>query len=1380
MGSPGDADTGNATKVENDVGQKCSQTDDRKAHMGYEEKNANIDYSATSAAPEVESDVRQKCEQENPYANANLLVRELYTYLSGIMTLGSKRPLLTTDLWSVSPDVDARVLSDLVGTAWKKEVAAKGASASLLRVLTSVFGFQYFLTTFLAIAEYTAGLLEPFFVSKLLEVLTDADETGDYDASAAWGYALAFASVALLRAYLHHPVFFRGQLMGMKIRVACVGLIYDKLLHLHNEDLAATTTGHMVNLIGNDTERFDQALPFLLFLVVGPMKTAAVTYLLYDKFGASSLVGLAFLLLLAPLQFLMSRVYTALRMKTTKITDQRVKLTNELITGIRLIKMYAWELPFSKAVLTEREREASNLRATSNVRAFNQGMTYSMSPLTMFIIISVYVHTTDNRLRTSDVFPAIMYLNVLRMSVGIFIPEAIKNGSEALVSVRRIQAFLLNRDHSFPAVSATPLDACVSLRNVSATWPFAAEDEARKKKGVGKTGKDPRPDKITGKKDPLKESSAGPKLPVLSHVNFTVAKGEFVAVTGPVGAGKSSLLSVILKELPVSAGSVQVAEPPTVASQEVWISSDTVRSNILFGRTFDAARYAAVVHACCLQTDFEQFEHGDATVIGERGITLSGGQRARISLARACYEGGRFFLLDDPLSAVDSIVAKQLFDRCFCDYLRGTTRVLITHQHHFLPRCDRVFELAGGTLTETTHAKPPLEPNAAGSNGGGRRADTGETEKNGDNAAKCADDAEETGRNGEPAVELAATVVGAKGAGPAAGSLSQEDRSVGAVGLATYWSYVRHAGILMCVVYLVCSVGAQAMFITTDYWLSRWAGEEEGQEKDEAFRYKYYAGFLGASVLLSFARSFVFFNAAISAGTSLHASMFSSVVRSPVRFFDTNPSGRVLNRFSKDMGQLDELLPWILIDAIQCGLLCFGGVVLVSVLNPWVLVIIAPLTAAFVFLRRYFVASAREIRRLEALQRSPLYASFSEGIAGLHTIRAYRRTGHFLRKYQAAQNDHSSAFFLFVACNRWLGFRLDLLSWVFISAVAIACVVARDSVSPADAALSLTYATFLAGSFQWATRQSAEAENQMTAAERIRAYTRLPGEPSCTVDPVHVPEDWPAKGEIAVRGFSLRYSAELPLVLDSLTFSVAAGEKVGVVGRTGAGKSSIMQALFRLVEAERGEILIDGVPTAAVPLPKLRAALSVIPQDPILFTGTLRYNLDPFGACAGDADLWSALRAVEMEPAIAAAGGGLDQRVSEGGKNFSVGQRQLLCLARTLLRHNRILVMDEATANVDPATDAVIQRTVRKRFAACTVITIAHRLHTVIDCDKILVLDAGKVAAFGRPHDLLQDGGNLLAKYVNETGAEEAASLRSIAEGAAARPLGGAVDSAPY
>jgi ATP-binding cassette, subfamily C (CFTR/MRP), member 4 len=1067
------------------------------------------------------------------------------------------------------------------------------------------------------------------------------------------------------------------------------------------------------------------------------------------------------------------------RLKTAIRTDERVRLMNEIIQGIQVIKMYAWEKPFAALVELARRKEVRVIRYVSYIRGIILSFIMFTTRVSVFISLIAFA-LLGNVVTAKQAFMITAYYNILRPTMTIFFPQGIGQLAETIVSVRRIEKYMLydeiknqkkgamsdNEGGDKPAGSKNHSE--LNELTVSGSEQSTITKNVPEKELLDSSNENEKAP-VNGSTQHLSETGVMvqnlkakwvPESPeyTLNDVNLHVQPGTLVAVIGPVGSGKTSLLQTILGELTPESGSIAVNGVISYASQEPWLFSATVRQNILFGLPMERDRYRQVVKKCALERDFQLFSHGDKTIVGERGVSLSGGQKARISLARAVYRRAAVYLLDDPLSAVDSHVGKHLFDKCMREYLRGKIVILVTHQLQYLQHADQIVILDHGrvkavgtydSLRETglDFAKLLAEPSddEAGSRSGSVRRNSS-TRLNRQNSESSVHSAEETGVDETNVTQL-----------------NEEKRQVGKIGLELYTNYFKAGGgLFIFIILLSFFVVSQFLASAGDYFLSYWVkkaaerspvlnetnfevernftdsvaavfsrqtrettnGFDDFIESaktfvetliaDENFDVYVFSFITIATVLVTLWRSFMFFNVAMRASKNLHNKMFVGITHASMYFFNTNPSGRILNRFSKDMGQIDEILPSIMIDVIQIFLSLLGIVVVVGIVNPYFLIPTVLVGILFYYMRTFYLLTSRSIKRMEATTRSPIYSHLAATLNGLSTIRAFGAERILVKEFDNHQDLHSGAFYLFIATSRAFGFYLDVCSVLYIAIITLSFFVFPTD--GGNVGLAITQALGLTGMVQWGMRQSAELENTMTAVERVVEYESVDPEGELeSAEDQRPPKTWPAEGRIKFDKVSLRYSPEAGTdnVLRELEFDIQPTEKVGIVGRTGAGKSSIINALFRLSYTE-GPIIIDMRDTKTIGLHDLRSRISIIPQEPVLFSGTLRYNLDPFEEYADD-KLWRALSDVKLREMVKELPQGLSSKISEGGSNFSVGQRQLVCLARAILRENKILVMDEATANVDPQTDALIQTTIREKFADCTVLTIAHRLHTVSD-----------------------------------------------------------------
>ncbi|XP_055361133.1 ATP-binding cassette sub-family C member 4-like isoform X3 [Betta splendens] len=1263
--------------------------------------------------------------KDNPAASANLFSRTFFCWLNPLFRTAYKRRLEEDDMYRVLPEDASQRLGDELQWYWNEEVRKAATDLrppELTRVLLQCYWRSYLVIGIYIFIAEIIKVIQPVLLAKLIEYFERHNLVDSAAVHEAYGFAAAICLSTVGLATLNHLYFYNVQRVGMKIRVAMCHIIYRKALCLNSRALAKTTTGQIVNLLSNDVNKFDEVTMFLHFLWVAPLQAAAVTLLLICAIGPSCLARMVVFFLLLPIQIMFGRLFSRLRAGTAVLTDDRIRTMNEVISGIRVIKMYGWEEPFGALVDDIRRLEISKIMKSSYLRSLNMASFFVANKIIIFITVCVYV-LTGNRLSASRVFMAVSLYGAVRLTITLFFPLAMEKISETLISIRRIKNFLL-LDEVAPHHLGLPMtektDCIVEIQDLICYWDQILE------------------------------------APTLQNVSFTVRPEQLLAVIGPVGAGKSSLLSAILGDLSQESGVVKVKGELSYTSQEPWIVPGTIRSNILFGKELNPQKYNRVLRACALKRDMDLLPGGDLAMVGDKGANLSGGQKARVSLARAVYQDADIYLLDDPLSAVDAEVGRHLFEECICGLLKKKPRILVTHQLQYLKAADQIVVLKEGQMvalgtfnelqgsgldfTSLLEEKEVQEERLCATPVPGIVSRFHHTLSNSSLSSVSS-----------PSSSLHSLIEQAE---PLAGVVQPaevESRSEGNVGLRMYMKYFK-AGANFLVLFILFFLNAIAhiTFVLQDWWLACWASEQKHinvtehlngsfpQQLDLDLYLGVYAGLTAASVLFGFLRSLVFFNVLVSSAQTLHTSMFNAVLRTPIRFFTINPIGRILNRFSKDIGYLDSLLPWTFVDFIQVFLQVVGVVAVAALVIPWILILLFPLLTVFLFLRRYFLQTSRDIKRLEATTRSPVFSHLSVSLQGLSTIRAFRVQQRFQHMFDEYQDRHSEAWFLFLTTSRWFAVRLDGICSVFITIAAFGCLYFRDDM------------------FQWGVRQSAEIENMMTSVERVVEYAELEKEAPLETDR-QPPHDWPNTGSIIFDRVNFSYSAREPLVLKNLSVVITPGEKVGIVGRTGAGKSSLISALFRLAEPE-GRIVIDGVLTSTIGLHTLRQKMSSIPQDPVLFTGTMRKNLDPFRQHT-DEDLWNALQEVQMKAAVEELPNKLETVLTEAGSNLSMGQRQLVCLARAVLQKNRILIIDEATANVDPRTDSLIQQTIQDKFQECTVLTIAHRLNTIIDCDRILVLDAGSVQEYDEPYVLLQNRRGLFYQMVQQTGEAEAASL---------------------
>nr|XP_019960169.1 PREDICTED: multidrug resistance-associated protein 4-like [Paralichthys olivaceus] len=1112
----------------------------------------------------------------NPTITAGLWSKILFWWLNPLFRTGYKRRLEEEDMFRVVPEDSSVALGQEMQRYWELELqkaSKEMRTPNLGRAIIQCHWKPYALLGIFTVFEEIIKVTQPILLGKMIqyfEYYNPKDSRALYDAI---GYAAGLSLFAIILAVFHHFYFYHLQKVGMKIRVALCHMIFKKSLCLNNVAMGKTTTGQIVNLLSNDVKMFDDLTIFLHFLWVGPLQAAVVVGLLWLEIGPSCLAGMVVLLFLMPMQTLFGRLFSKYRTRTAILTDSRIRTMNEVVSGMRIIKMYAWEKPFAALVSEVRRKEISTIMSSSYLRGLNMASFFCANKFILFCTFTVYV-LLGNTMSATRVFVTVSLYSAVRLNVTLFFPAAIERLFEAYVSVTRIQEFLQLGEITKSSVALPQedkKDRSVEIQDLFCYWDKSLDS------------------------------------PSLQNVSFTVNSNQLLAVIGPVGAGKSSLLCSILGELPVEKGLLKVNGKLTYASQQPWVFPGTIRSNILFGKEINSQKYERVLKACALKRDLELLPEGDLTLIGDRGATLSGGQKARVNLARAVYQEADVYLLDDPLSAVDAEVGRHLFEQCICGLLKNKPRILVTHQLQYLQKADEIlvlkegFMVAKGTYTElqqsgvdfTSLLKTEEEEQQGPQDVYSRSRTLSQ------NSVRSRTSSIHSIKDGD---QLPAETVQ---------TVAEESRSQGTIAVSLYVKYLKAGAHVVFVVFvLLINILAQVAYIMQDWWLAYWADKQEdlnanstgiinGQnataELDVNFYLGIYAGLTGATLILGFARNLFMFNILVKSAQALHNHMFKAILRAPVRFFDTNPIGRVLNRFSKDIGQLDSNMPWTFVDFVQVFLQIVGVIGVAVAVLPWILIPVVPLLIIFLYLRRYFLQTSRDIKRLEATTRSPVFSHLSSCLNGLWTIRAFGAEQRLQDVFDAHQDLHSESWFLFLTISRWFAIRLDGICAIFVILVMFGCLLLRDQLEAGSVGLVLTYSVTLIGMFQWGIRQSTEVENMMTSVERAVEYTELESEAPWETQK-RPPPDWPRQGLVTFDQVSFSYGSDGPKVLQDLKVMFRPKEKVGIVGRTGAGKSSLVSALFRLAEPE-GEIYIDGVLTSEIGLHDLRQKMSIIPQS---------------------------------------------------------------------------------------------------------------------------------------------------------------------------------------
>uniref|UniRef100_A0A8C2DUQ3 ATP-binding cassette sub-family C member 10 n=1 Tax=Cyprinus carpio TaxID=7962 RepID=A0A8C2DUQ3_CYPCA len=1096
-----------------------------------------------------------------------------------------------------------------------------------------------------------------------------------------WCAVGLFAST-FLAALLRNIFVYEVSKVALEARAAVISTIYSKALKVSASALARFNMGEVVNFMSTDTDRVVNFFNSFHEVWSLPFQFVLALYLLYLQVGVAFLGGVGVAVLLVPLNKVLASRILENNKHMLLHKDGRVKLMTEILFGIRVLKYYNWEEHFTQKIVEARKKELHHLKLLKYLDAVCV-YTWAALPVVISILTFITYVLLGNSLTAAKVFSTLALVGMLILPLNAF-PWVLNGTLEAKVSLDRIQRFLTIQDQDL-------------------TVYYSQEEH---------------------------DSDSG----------------SLVAVVGKVGCGKSSLLAAITGELSRSGGEVFVRGREQgfgLAVQEPWIQHATVQDNILFGRDFDSMFYQAVIEACALADDLNILPGGDQTEVGENGVTLSGGQKSRLALARAVYMDKEIYLLDDPLAAVDADVAHHLMEKCILGILKNKTRILCTHRIEFVDKADVVVLMDNGMIVKTGTPKDVLSLVKAPKDS-----------KNNSNAKEKGKEEEEAS---EPELEAELKMFG------------EEQKQMGKLSWAVYRSYWRAVGGCMALAVLLSLFLMQASKNVSDWWLSHWISHMKDnmtqlvslpKYKTNVYTYIFsitsgnmsselkfymtvYGSLAAANTVFTAARAFLFAYGAICAATVVHKRLLSSVLKATMTFFDTTPLGRILNRFSSDIYSVDDSLPFVLniLLANVFGLL--GMLIVMSYGMPWVLLPLLPLGVLYFQTQCYYRHSSRELKRLCSLTLSPVYSHFSETLSGLSTVRASGHTTRFEEENERRLEQNQCCLFNSNAAMQWLDIRLQMIGVTVVTGISVIAVIQHQlkSIDPGLVGLSLSYALSITNLLSGLIFSFAQTEMQLVSIERIEEYsTNIPQEPQ------QVLNSWPEKGRVEFVGAVLAYRPGLPNALDGVNLEVLPGERVGIVGRTGSGKSSLFLALFRMVELNQGQILLDGVDISSVRLDNLRSKLAIIPQDPFLFSSSVRENLDPHGRHP-DFSLLDALEQCHLGDVVQRIGG-LDSEVGERGKSLSVGQRQLLCLARALLTEANILCIDEATASVDHKTDMLLQKTIREKFKHKTVLTIAHRLNTIMDSDRVLVMHAGKVVEFDSPSALCQREDSVFQKLL--------------------------------
>lgn len=1288
--------------------------------------NSSITEPLLSPAAGQQTETKRAC----MYGRASFLDLVTFSWMSPLFAIGYKKPLDKNDV----PDIDGRDYADLLSGSFGRIIADVESrhGLSTLSIYRAMFIFirrRAAINAVFAILCACASYVGPSLINDLVKFLGGERK---YGLKKGYVLAAAFLSAKVVETVAQRQWIFGARRLGMRLRAALISHIYQKGLRLSCSSRQKHTSGEIINYMSVDIQRITDVIWYTNYIWMLPIQLSLAVYVLHQNLGAGAWAGLAATLAIMTCNIPLTRLQKRLQSKIMAAKDNRMKATTEVLRSMKILKLQAWDTKYLER-LEDLRREEHNwlwksVRLTALTTFIFWGSPAFISSITFGTCILMGIPLT-----AGTVLSALATFRMLQDPI-FTLPDLLSVFAQGKVSADRVAQYLQEEELKCDAITEVPRNAtdyAVEIDHGAFSWELETAS------------------------------------PTITDVDLKVKRGMKVAICGMVGSGKSSLLSCILGEMPKLAGTVRVSGSKAYVPQTAWILSGNIRDNILFGNPYDKEKYEKIIQSCALTKDLELFANGDLTEIGERGINMSGGQKQRIQIARSVYEDADIYLFDDPFSAVDAHTGGQLFKDCLMGILKDKTILYVTHQVEFLPAADLILVMQDGKIVQKGKFDDLLQQNIGFEAIVGAHSQALESVINAESSSRVlstdnqnlADSEDEFEKENDTDDQLQG-IVKQESAHDVSqdinekGRLTQdEEREKGGIGKKVYWAYLTavHGGALAPVI-----VASQSFFqifqVASNYWMA-WACPPTSATTPRVglglLFFVYIALSIG-SALCVLSRSMLVSLVGLLTAEKFFKNMLHCILRAPMSFFDSTPTGRILNRVSNDQSVLDlemaNKLGWCAFSVIQI----LGTIGVMSQVAWPVFAIFIPVTAICYVFQRYYIPTARELARLSQIQRAPILHHFAESLTGAASIRAYGQKERFSKGNISLINNHSRPWFHNISAIEWLCFRLNMLSnFVFAFSLTLLVSLPEGFINPSIAGLAVTYALNLNGQLSAITWNICNAENKMISVERIMQYSRIPSEAPLTIDDHRPPNSWPKDGTINIRNLEVRYAEHLPSVLRNISCTIPGRKKLGIVGRTGSGKSTLIQALFRIVEPREGTIEIDNVDLSKLGLHDLRGRLSIIPQDPTMFEGTVRGNLDPLNEYS-DERVWETLDKCQLGDIVRQSPKKLDSTVVENGENWSVGQRQLFCLGRVLLKRSNVLVLDEATASVDSSTDAIIQQTLREEFGDCTVLTVAHRIHTVIDSDLILVFSEGRIIEYDTPSRLLENKNSEFSRLIKE------------------------------
>ncbi|CAH9140893.1 unnamed protein product [Cuscuta epithymum] len=1239
------------------------------------------------------------------FAEAGTLSTITFWWLNPLLKLGREKTLEDEDIPKLRKlDTAESCYLMFMELLNKQKEMVPSAQPSILRTIVLCHQKDLFVSGFFAFLKIITVSAGPMILNAFIEV-AEGSPSFKYE-----GFALAvllFISKCL-ESLSQRQWYFRSRLIGLKVRSLLTAAIYKKQMSLSNASKLTHSSGEIMNYVTVDAYRIGE-FPFWLHQVwTTSLQLCFALAILFQAVGLATFAALLVIILTVLCNAPLAKLQHKFQSKLMDAQDQRLKAMSEALVNMKVLKLYAWETHLKNAIEGLRKVEEKWLSSVQMRKAYNSFLFWS-SPVLVSTATFGACYFLGVPLRASNVFTFVATLRLVQDPIRT-IPDVIGIVIQAKVSFERIVKFLkapelnkvnVRRKHS----AHSPASYAICLRSANLSW----------------------------EENPLKYT--------LRNINLDVRPGDKIAICGEVGSGKSTLLAAILGEVPCIKGIIEVYGRIAYVSQSAWIQTGSIRDNILFGSSLDSQRYQETLEKCSLIKDLELLPYGDLTEIGERGVNLSGGQKQRIQLARALYQDADVYLLDDPFSAVDAHTATNLFNEYVMGSLSRKTVLLVTHQVDFLPAFDAVLLMSDGEILQAAPYHQLLALSKEFQRLVAAHKETVGSERLSE--VTSSQRSEMSTRDIEK-VQLETRAKDSQGDQ----LIKKEEREVGDLGLKPYLQYLsQNKGYL----FFSLAVLSHIIFVIGQVLQNSWMAASVENSKVTTLKLIAVYLLIGVlSMIFLLIRSISTVTLGLQSSHSLFSQLINSLFRAPMSFYDSTPLGRILSRVSVDLSIVDLDVPFNLIFAIGATVNFYSNLIVLAFVTWQVLFVSIPMVYLAIQLQRYYFSSAKELMRINGTTKSFVANHLAESLAGSITIRAFEQEDRFFAKNLKLVDVNASPFFHNFAANEWLIQRLEVISATVLASSALCMVLLPPGTfSSGLIGMALSYGLSLNMSLVFSIQNQCTIANYIISVERLKQYMHVPSEAPEIIEKNRPPINWPTKGRVEIQNLQIRYGEGSPLVLQGISCTFEGEHKIGIVGRTGSGKTTLIGALFRLVEPAGGRIVVDGIDISKIGLHDLRSRFGIIPQDPTLFHGTVRYNLDPLCQHT-DQQIWEVLQKCQLKEAVEEKEKRLDSLVVEDGSNWSMGQRQLFCLGRALLRKSKILVLDEATASIDNATDMILQKTIRTEFTDCTVITVAHRIPTVMDCTMVLSISDGKLVEYDEPMKLMKKEGSLYGQLVKE------------------------------